>query len=521
MQQIDFIKSFPATRWALLFITAHLFCWTLLPILIRYNLPLDAIEGTLWGHQLEWGYDKNPFLNGWLTALAIHLDGRTGWMVYLFSQLSVAICFISIWQLAKHLLPPVLALASIMLLEGVQYYTFHAIDFNDNTLELGLWGLTIYFFYLALRNASKRAWIFTGVFAALGMMAKYYTAALLTAMVLFLFIYKNNRQQLKSLSPYLSLLIFLILLLPHVIWLFFHDFITVTYVFQRAASAPSWTNHFFFPAQFAWQQGQAFLPALLLFAFLFIGRKPFRIAPPLAISTFDKQFLFFMGLGPFLLTVLLSLLLGIKLRAGWGMPLLSLWGVLLIAWVQPAVTKPKLIRFIIAVFTMMSLLLAGYALSLVYSSTPSSANFPGREIANKITQQWHDTYHTKLEYVAGSRWIGGNIEFYSPDQPAVFVEWDTRKAPWINLHDLQKKGAVFVWEMSNDESMPDSVKSLFAPLPAKELIFYWHRNKNIAPIKIGVAVLPPRGCNSRLSWLGIFFIRRRIKKLFLTKKPRG
>src|SRR5260221_13329021 len=99
-----------------LFIGIHLLLWTLIPILIRYNLPLDSIEGSLWGHQLEWGYDKNPFLNGWLTALAIYLGGTSGWVVYLFSQLSVALCLLAVWQIAKNILSPVYALLAVMLL---------------------------------------------------------------------------------------------------------------------------------------------------------------------------------------------------------------------------------------------------------------------------------------------------------------------------------------------------------------------------------------------------------------------
>src|SRR5580658_2023883 len=125
---------FQAQRWLYVFIAVHLVIWTLVPAMVRYNLPLDAIEGTLWGHQLEWGYDKNPFLNAWLTALAVRLDGQSGWMIYLFSQLSVVICFWAVWQLAKKMVSPVYALIAVMLLEGVQYYHFHAIDFNDNTL---------------------------------------------------------------------------------------------------------------------------------------------------------------------------------------------------------------------------------------------------------------------------------------------------------------------------------------------------------------------------------------------------
>src|SRR5579871_4064921 len=116
MQQ-DFIQHFRAERWLYLFIIVHLLLWTVVPALIRYNLPLDSIEGSLWGHQLEWGYDKNPFLNGWLTSFAIYLGGPSGWMVYLFSQLSVALCLLVVWQIAKQILSPIYALIAVMLLE--------------------------------------------------------------------------------------------------------------------------------------------------------------------------------------------------------------------------------------------------------------------------------------------------------------------------------------------------------------------------------------------------------------------
>jgi 4-amino-4-deoxy-L-arabinose transferase-like glycosyltransferase len=491
MQQLDSIQSLNVKRWILFFILMHLLVWTLAPIFVRFNLPLDAIEGSLWGHQLEWGYDKNPFLNGWLTALAVYLGGTSGWMIYLFSQLSVATCFLCVWLLAKEMLPPVFALIAVMILEGVQYYTFHSIDFNDNTLELSLWALTSYFFYRALRSASLRAWILTGIFAAFGMMAKYYTAALLLAMVIFLFLLKENRQQLKTWPPYLGLLVCIVIMLPHMVWLTSHEFITVTYVFQRASSVPSWTNHFFFPAQFAWQQGQAFLPALLLFALVLIGKKPVLLSPPLPVRSFDKTFLWVVGMGPFLLTILLSLVLGIKLRAGWGMPLLSLWGILLVMLCQPALTLMKLYRFMAAVFLLMALLIIGYCVSLIYSNSPSSANFPGREVAQFITQTWHEKYHTPLRYVAGSRWIGGNILHYSSDHPAVFVEWDVRKAPWIDLRDLQKQGAVFVWDIGEGETLPAEVKAKFSLQEETVVTFPWHRNKKIAPVKIGVAILEP------------------------------
>lgn len=494
----DTTKNIDARLWLYIFICFHLFCWTLVPAIVRYNLPLDAIEGTIWGHQLEWGYDKNPFMNGWLTALATYLDGQSGWMVYLFSQLSVVACFWAVWQIAKKMLPPVYALISVLLLEVIQYYNFHSIDFNDNTLELGLWGLTIYFFYNALRSPGKWPWIMTGVFAALGMMAKYYTAALLTGMALFLILDANNRKQLKTLPPYLGMIAFTVIILPHTIWLFFHDFITVNYVFKRTSSVPSWTNHIIYPIRFAWQQFEAFLPALVLFLFLLPGKRP-RLAPQKTpVSTFNKAFLFYVGLGPFLFTMLLSVIFGIYLRAGWGMPLLSLWGIILLTYIQPNITKAKIYTFLSAIFILLCVMLGAYSISLIDSPDPSSANFPGREIAEKITTDWNKTYHSQLTYVGGSRWVGGNIEFYSKDHPAVYIEWDKSRAPWINENDLRAKGGVFVWEITNNETMPESVRARFPALQNTTVTeFMWHRNsRNLPPIKIGMAVLPPEKMSS-------------------------
>ena len=192
------LKNSRTSYWLIAFIFLHVTLWTLAPALTRFTLPMDSMEGALWGRQLEWGYDKNPFMNGWLTALALKIDGHTGWVIYLFSQLSVAICFWAIWQLGKKIVPPLYALIAVLLLEGMQYYNFHAIDFNDNTLELAIWALTALFFYQALVANKIRDWLLTGFFAGLGMMTKYYIAVLLLPMVLLLITTPEGQRQFKK-----------------------------------------------------------------------------------------------------------------------------------------------------------------------------------------------------------------------------------------------------------------------------------------------------------------------------------
>lgn len=487
------LSNIHTNLWLIVFVLLHVTAWTLAPALTRFTLPMDAMEGATWGRQLEWGYDKNPFMNGWLTALALKIDGHTGWAIYLFSQLAVAICFWAVWQLSKKILPPIYALLTVFLLEGMQYYNFHAIDFNDNTLELATWGLTILFFYQALQENKVRDWMFTGLFAGLGMMTKYYIVMLLLSMGLLLCITRHGRAQFTKPGLYLGTLTFLAVITPHVIWLCSHDFITLGYAVGRVSTPPSWYNHLFFPAQFAWQQFEVLLPALFLLLILWIGKKPWRLEPRFAIKSFDREFLFLVGVGPFLLTVLLSAITGIKLRAGWGQPLLSLWGILLIAWLQPYLTPAKFYRFTTMVFGFLLLTVTAYCIALIRADEASSANYPGLNIATTLTHTWHEKYHTPLNYVAGSRWLAGNIAFYSNDQPHVFIDWDHQISSWIDENKLRREGAIFVWDLSEEQKVSqEEVMRRFAKMSKPQIYkFLWLRNKNAAPVEIIVSFLPP------------------------------
>lgn len=480
-------------KWFWLFLLVHVAAWSLVPALVRHHLPMDSIEGAIWGHQLQWGYDKNPFMNGWLTALAVLLDGSRGYLLYFFCQLSVAISMLMVWFLGKKIMPPVYALASVLLLEGIQYYNFHALDFNDNTLELSLWAVSIVCFYYSCVEASLSYWLLTGLFLALGMMTKYYTLALIAGLGLFL-LRKENRWQLATLPPYLALCLFILIMVPHAIWLTQHEYITITYMFDRGSAESSLFNHVFFPLQFLWQQFEAFLPAFIIYLLLFLGKRPRLATPPLTLQKFDKAFLFYAGVLPFLLTAVLSLLFGIKLRAGWGMPLMTFWPLWLFMMVTPRLSTTKMTALIGGTFLLMAALLTGYSISILDSTDTSSANYPGSEIASTLTTRWHDTYHQPLKYVAGARFTAGSIAFYSKDHPAVFMEWNLQHANWINIEDMKKHGAIFVWNLSNQESLPAEVKKNFPTLGKPFIMeFNWaHNTHHLPPVKLSAAFLPPK-----------------------------
>jgi hypothetical protein len=287
------------------------------------------------------------------------------------------------------------------------------------------------------------------------------------------------------------LLVFGLVITPHIIWLFQHDFVTVNYALERISSNPTWFHHINYAASFAWEQFAVFLPPLCLAGILMLGRSPALQKPRLEISAFDQQFLLYLGLGPILLTVLLSALTGIKLRAGWGEPLLSLWGIMLIATLQPAVTTQKFYRFTGVMLSLWIVTLSLYAFNL--SRGTSSANFPGSIMAKSLTKEWHDTYHCPLLYVAGPRWMAGNIAFYSTDHPAVYIDYNQKLSPWIDEARLKSAGGIFVWNPDEEsDEVHELLKKRFGNLGAASIRYYtWRRNPQAKPVSIAVAFLKP------------------------------
>ena len=83
--------------------------------------------------------------------------------------------------------------------------------------------------------------------------------------------------------------------------------------------------------------------------------------------------------------------------------------------------------------------------------------FPGDALGATLTERFHAATGAPLRYVIGSMWDGGNLAHYSPDQPQVLIDGAPRRAPWIDLGDLRKKGAVVVWTQGDPRNLPASL----------------------------------------------------------------
>ena len=84
-----------------------------------------------------------------------------------------------------------------------------------------------------------------------------------------------------------------------------------------------------------------------------------------------------------------------------------------------------------------------------------------------------------------------NVAVYSPDRPHVIVHGDPRLSPWIDAADVERRGAVFVWQ--GGEGLPAALKERFPraelqpplTLPQQTLV-------PVRPVQVHSAILPPQ-----------------------------
>ena len=79
--------------------------WALFPSLCIGNVSVDVAENVAWGHNFDWGYDKNPYFGAWFTFAVFKLvpDSIAEYVFYWISQLAVVIGLFSVHLIARNI----------------------------------------------------------------------------------------------------------------------------------------------------------------------------------------------------------------------------------------------------------------------------------------------------------------------------------------------------------------------------------------------------------------------------------
>jgi len=402
-----------------IFVTAHLIFWTLIPSLANHNLPLDTIEALAWGSNLDWGFNKHPPMSAFFPEVFFQIFGAQDWAYYLLSQIFVIISFYYVFKFSQEFLKnDLLSLISVLLIEAIYFYNFTTPEFNVNVCQLPFWSLTVYFSWKIYTSKEIKFsdCFLVGLFAAFGFLSKYLFVYLLASIdllfIYLIFIKKDRKFDFKYL---ITLEVFLIILVPHLIWLNNNEFITITYGLARTGLEQSGLiDHIKFPLIFLIKQIGILIPFLIL-VWLLVKKIKFRI------DFKDKKLLFLLAINilPIILMFLTSVVTGSKIRTMWMTPFYLFFGTLFIYLFQAQINIKKLKPFMIGFIFFFFLSPALYAYVSI-SKEDKRTDYPGKEIAIKTQYAWDQQFNTKINVVYGNEWNAGNLSYHLKSRPI----WD-------------------------------------------------------------------------------------------------
>ena len=496
---IDFARRQPGRVLAFILVV-HVIVWTALPILVCPNLQLDLAEDLALGKEWQLGYWKHPPLPWWIAHLVYRATGSID-SVYLLGPLSAALCMYAVWRLGREVVAPFAALVAVLSLEGLHYFNFSVVKFSHDQMQLPFWALTGWFVYRAITTGRALNWVLSGVFLALAFWSKYAAFALAATIGLFLLVDPRARQAWRGAGPYLMALTFLITLAPNLWWLVDSGFQPFRYVDQRAATATHWYQFATFPLVWTGSQIVALAPVVALLLIL-LTRVIRRVDGE---EAFARRYVTALALGPFAVTTIIAALLGRQPIAMWGYPLWCFAPLAAVMWFAPS-TDPRRMAWFARAFLLLFLgLPAIYAAVELFEpllrDREKATHFPGRLLAETITRQWRERTGSALRYVSGAavgtgpgEFAANNVAVYSPDRPHVIVHGNPGLSPWIDMADVERHGAVLVWQAPPGASgLPGDLRATFPraelqpplALPRQTL-------RPVRPTIIHYAFVPPR-----------------------------
>ena len=398
------------------FIAIHLILWTLIPSYTNINLPLDTIEALAWGSNLDWGFNKHPPVSAFFLEIFYQTFGAQDWAYYLLSQIFVVIAFIVVFKFAEELFKnKSLSLISVLLLEGIYFYNFTTPEFNVNVCQLPFWALCVYYSWKLFdkQQINFKDCFWLGVFAAIGFLSKYLFIYLLISIeLLFFYVIFIKKYQKFDFKYLVTLEVFIVLLVPHLIWLTNNDYATITYGLTRTGlENSSLLNHIIYPLIFLGKQIGILIPLLIMLFFLV---KKFKFK----ISLKDKKLLFliFVNLVPIILMFLTAIITGSKIRTMWMTPFYLFFGVLIVYIFQTQINLKRLNGFI-ATFLILFIFSPFTYAYVSINETEKRTDYRGNEIATKIQHAWSENYKEPINVVLGDEWVAGNLSYHLKSRP--------------------------------------------------------------------------------------------------------
>jgi len=193
------------------------------------QLHPDEAYYWLWSRQLDIAYfDHSPLVAYfiWFTTL---FSNAELWVRLSGTLVTLIVSFLT-WRLSLQLFGSIVVAAGSVMLFNVYPLTMLGLIVITPDIPVFLfWSLSVYLFWQIMQSKKAWLWYALGVSFGLALLSKYTAILLLPCLFLYL-VLTEDRRWLKTVHPYLALLISFLCFLPVVYWNSRHEWIS--FVFQ-------------------------------------------------------------------------------------------------------------------------------------------------------------------------------------------------------------------------------------------------------------------------------------------------
>ena len=213
---IEFLRGRPAVVfWTVALTQAAL--WTLMPALF-YSAPPGEVPLLLAiGHEFVLGSYLGPPLAFWLGEIAFRLAGTFG--LYALAQACIVVTYWAVFTLGRRIVGTRHAVLAVLLMVGIAAFTVPSPNFGPAIMAAPLWALALLHYWRAIGEGERGYWFLLALDLGLLLLASYVGLILIALMMVFTLATPRGRAALLNPEPWIALLLFIIVIFPHLAWL--------------------------------------------------------------------------------------------------------------------------------------------------------------------------------------------------------------------------------------------------------------------------------------------------------------
>ncbi len=394
----------------------------------------DVTEAYVWGREFQLGYNQHPPFWAWLSGAWFLVFPRQDWAALLLGVATAAAGLLGAWFLIGRFATGATRQAAWLLLLCTPFYTFNSFKYNANSIFLLIWPWTLLCCLRAIQSRRILDALLLGVMIAMALLSKYYAITLVLTCIAASVLDANARAYWRSASPWVSIALSAVLVLPHLVWLIHNDAPPVRYAIGISGVGFAGVARQSVTVLAAAIGLQLAIPALI-----WLTRR--RKAGGVRFG--DLRTLAVLTLLPFALTLGFGLALGVRVAPAMVIGIFPLAPLLLIA-MTPGADPARLVWWASRVVVLGSLACVASApisVRLLHRSTDPGWALPLREAAKAAEARWREATGGKpLVTVGGSKYFSNAAAFYSDDHPSGLLSLDVSLAPWVTPEQLRRGG---------------------------------------------------------------------------------